>query len=50
MRKIYLSKILVLARSYLSNICGKWASSSQDAPQPNTLAKSFPVPKGNTPT
>lgn len=47
---IYLSRILVLARSYLSSICGKCASSSQDAPQPNTLAKSLPVPNGNTPT
>lgn len=48
--KIYLSNILVLAFSYRSNSCGKWASSSHELPHPRTLAKSFPVPSGKTPT
>lgn len=47
---VYLSKIFGLARSYRSKSWGKWASSSHDAPQPRTLAKSFPVPSGKTPT
>jgi len=46
---VYLSNIFVLARSSFSKICGSCVSSSQDPPQPRTRARSFPVPRGNTP-
>lgn len=46
----HLSSILVLALSSFSRICGSWVSSSQADPQPNTRARSFPVPKGSTPS
>lgn len=47
---LHRSSIFVPAFSYFSNSWGKCVSSSHDAPQPNTRAKSFPVPKGSTPT
>jgi len=47
---IHLSNILVLALSSFSRICGSWVSSSQADPQPNTRARSFPVPSGSTPS
>lgn len=46
----HLSSILVLALSSFSRICGSWVSSSQADPQPNTRARSLPVPKGSTPS
>lgn len=46
----HLSSILVLALSNFSKICGSWVSSSQAEPQPKTRARSFPVPKGSTPS
>lgn len=46
----HLSSILVLALSSFSRICGSWVSSSHADPQPNTRARSFPVPKGSTPS
>lgn len=46
----HLSSILVLALSNFSRICGSWVSSSQAEPQPKTRARSFPVPKGSTPS
>lgn len=46
---LHRSNIFVPAFSYFSNNWGKCVSSSHDDPQPNTRAKSFPVPKGNTP-
>lgn len=39
----------MLARSNFSKIWGSCVSSSQDPPQPRTRARSFPVPRGNTP-
>lgn len=47
---LHRSSIFVPAFSYFSNNWGKWASSSQEDPQPNTRARSFPVPNGRTPT
>ena len=44
------SSILVLALSSFSKICGSWVSSSQAEPQPSTRARSFPVPRGSTPS
>ena len=44
------SSILIWACSILSNTEGSCASSSNMAPQPRTLARSLPVPRGNTPT
>lgn len=46
----YLSSILVLALSSFSSIWGSCASSSQAEPQPRTRARSFPVPRGRTPS
>lgn len=45
-----LSSILVLALSSFSRICGNCVSSSHAEPHPKTLARSFPVPSGSTPS
>lgn len=47
---LHLSSIFVLAFSYFSRSCGRWASSSQEEPHPRTRARSLPVPRGNTAT
>lgn len=46
----HLSSILVLALSSFAKIWGSWVSSSQAEPQPRTRARSFPVPRGSTPS
>lgn len=46
----HLSSILVLALSSFARIWGSWVSSSQAEPQPRTRARSFPVPRGSTPS
>jgi hypothetical protein len=46
----HLSSILVLALSNFAKIWGSWVSSSQAEPQPSTRARSFPVPRGSTPS
>lgn len=46
----HLSNILVVALSSFSRIWSSWASSSHRPPQPRTRARSFPVPRGSTPS
>lgn len=46
---MYLSSIFICECSSFSRIAGSCVSSSKAEPQPNTRARSLPVPNGNTP-